>query len=73
MKILFAQESKINFAKAIYTNDKIIIDGNLNEPIWQNVESISDFSQRELNEGNKVTERTEVKLLYDDENLYVGV
>lgn len=71
--ILFAQESKVNVAKASYTKEAISVDGILNEKAWLSAEQITDFTQRELHEGEKPSEKTLVKLLYDTDNLYVGV
>ena len=51
----------------------IVIDGELDEPEWQRAEPVSDFTQQEPFIGEPVSERTEVRLLYDDDNLYVGV
>ncbi|MBN1290326.1 MAG: carbohydrate binding family 9 domain-containing protein [Candidatus Latescibacteria bacterium] len=51
----------------------IRLDGKLTEPVWSSAESVSDFTQRELVEGDPATEKTEVKILYDRHNLYIGV
>jgi hypothetical protein len=48
------------------------LDGALDEPDWANAPAIGDILQREPNPGEKATERTEVKLLYDSNNLYIG-
>ena len=48
------------------------IDGRLDEPIWQQAVPCTDFFQREPSEGAPASERTEVRLLYDDENIYLG-
>jgi len=52
---------------------QIIFDGLLNESIWEKAEPITDFTQRELTEGAPATEKTEVRILYDEDNLYIGV
>lgn len=49
------------------------IDGVLNDPVWEQAQPTGDFVQQEPREGEPATEKTEVLLLYDDENLYVGV
>ena len=59
--------------QAIFIQSTIKLDGLLNETDWQNVKPVSDFTQRELNEGAAPTEKTEVRILYDEENLYIGV
>ncbi len=58
--------------KAVYTDDPIRIDGILNEPAWEQTEVIDDFTQRELIEGAEPTERTEIRVVFDDNNLYIG-
>ncbi|MDP7558927.1 MAG: carbohydrate binding family 9 domain-containing protein, partial [Planctomycetota bacterium] len=57
---------------ALRTENQIVIDGALDEPDWALTEPISDLYQQEPQEGDPASERTEVYLLYDDENLYVG-
>ena len=49
------------------------IDGRLDEPSWRSAESAGNFRQYEPNEGQAATERTEVRVLYDNSSLYVGV
>lgn len=53
-------------------NSDIRIDGRLDESEWQTAASVSDFTQREPSEGQPVSERTEVKLMYDEANLYIA-
>lgn len=48
------------------------IDGIVDESVWETAEVISEFSQREPKEGAPATERTEVRILYDHEALYVS-
>src|SRR5262245_623826 len=49
-----------------------VIDGRLNDPAWRDVAPITGFIQRELHEGQAVTERTEVRIVTDGAALYVG-
>ena len=58
--------------KAVRSVEPIKIDGILNEHVWQDDYSIENFVQRDPVEGGKPTERTEVRIAYDDEALYVG-
>src|SRR6266571_9063737 len=51
----------------------ITIDGVLDEPDWEAAAAIGEIRQREPRQGEKATEATEVKLLYDNQNLYIGV
>ena len=39
---------------------------------WRGASPLTDFVQRELREGEPITERTEVRVLTDAEALYVG-
>ncbi len=58
---------------AVYIEGQIVVDGNLDEPEWNLAQVATHFIQQEPQMGEPSTERTEVRLLYDDENLYVGV
>lgn len=49
------------------------LDARFAEPIWQTVDSIVDFRQREPLEGAPATERTVVKLVRDMDRLYIAV
>ncbi|MGY6561696.1 MAG: DUF5916 domain-containing protein [Luteibaculaceae bacterium] len=69
----FAQVSLPNKLEATFIEERIILDGYLDEDVWLNANKISNFTQRELNLGEPVTERTEVAILYDNNNLYIGV
>ncbi|MGH9386276.1 MAG: hypothetical protein ACRD2N_18530 [Vicinamibacterales bacterium] len=60
-------------AVAVPANGPIVIDGNLSEEIWRQAPLISEFLQREPAEGSEPTYRTEARIVYDDEALYVGI
>lgn len=49
------------------------LDGRLDDEAWRAARVIDDLRQREPDEGSPATERTEVRILYDDQTLYVGV
>ncbi len=51
----------------------IIIDGSLDEPIWESAGFRLDFIQREPIENEKPSEKTEFSVCYDHDNLYVGI
>jgi hypothetical protein len=55
------------------TNEEPVIDGILDERMWQQAAPIDDFVQAEPSEGQPPTERTEVRLLFSSTTLYVGV
>ena len=52
---------------------EIVIDGSLDEAPWHWAPKIGNLIQRIPEAGAKPTETTEVTLLYDTENLYIGV
>ncbi len=52
--------------------NKIIVDGRINERDWDNAEIVSDFFRVEPRQGGTVKFKTEVKFLFDDKNLYVA-
>ena len=58
---------------ALRVESTITVDGDLDEQEWRLAEPAADFIQQDPHTGQPSTERTEVRLLYDDENLYVGV
>ena len=50
-----------------------VIDGNvLDEALWQQVEAATGFQQTEPFEGQPASERTEVRIAFDDRNLYIA-
>ena len=55
------------------TSEAPVMDGIVDDASWALADVASDFLQREPQEGQPASERTEVRVLYDDENLYVGV
>jgi uncharacterized protein DUF5916/cellulose/xylan binding protein with CBM9 domain len=58
--------------RALRTTQPPIIDGALTDEAWSQAEPASDFTQRDPDEGMPATERTEIRILYDDEALYIG-
>src|SRR5688572_9158930 len=63
----------VRSAEVTRTTAPIMIDGMLDEPIWTSAPKIGDLVQRQPYPGVTPTERTEVTLLRDDDNLYIGV
>lgn len=49
------------------------IDGVLNDAAWQNADAATDFTQREPNPGMPSSFRTEGRITYDDDAIYVGI
>ena len=59
--------------KALRIYQKIEVNGSLDEPSWKKAPVTNEFIQREPQEGQPATEKTEVRILYDDTNLYFGL
>jgi hypothetical protein len=48
-----------------------VIDGRLDEPVWQSAKKAENFRQKGPEEGKPATERTEVLVLYDNNEIYI--
>lgn len=57
---------------AVRTREVITLDGRLDETAWELASPATDFIQWQPNPGAPATERTEVRFIYDADNLYVG-
>src|SRR5258706_15816039 len=58
---------------AVRAAGPIRIDGALDEPDWAAAPTARGFIQSDPREGEPATEDTEVRVLYDANNLYLGV
>jgi hypothetical protein len=58
---------------AIRAHGPITLDGHLGEAEWEGATIATDFIQSEPHEGNRAVEQTEVRILYDDEYVYLGI
>lgn len=58
---------------AVRTTAPPVLDGTLTDPQWQSAPAVSDFTQFDPEEGAAPTESTDVRILYDDKAVYVGV
>jgi hypothetical protein len=66
----FAQVPK---ATASLISEEIRMDGRLDEPAWKSATPIGDLVQVLPKEGEKPSERTEVRVLVDSNALYFGI
>ena len=76
--LLFAQgvasrERPALSAVRINPDDRITIDGKLDESSWQRIQPVTDFIQQDPANGQPASERTELRVLFDRDNLYIGV
>ncbi len=70
--------SNLDKPKRIYTTmflttDKPVIDGKLDDACWKTGNWAGDYIQWIPNEGAKPSMPTELKILYDDRNIYVAI
>ena len=59
-------------AQATRTSSQIVLDGVLDEPDWQAADSVTGFIQAQPYPGYPASEPTVVRILYDDQYLYIG-
>jgi hypothetical protein len=59
-------------SRAVRASHAIRIDGKLTEPAWARAPVYDRFTQIDPEEGRPSRQRTEVRVLYDDDALYVG-
>jgi hypothetical protein len=50
-----------------------VIDGRVNDAVWQSVAPYSTFTQQDPIEGAPASERTEVRVVVGNGNVYVGI
>ena len=58
---------------AMRVAEAVTIDGMLNEPVWSTAAPATGFVQADPREGEPATEETEVRIVFDDDALYIGV
>ncbi len=56
-----------------YIDQEIHLDGILNEPIWEEAESANTFWEYFPVDSIQAMEQTDIKMLFDDKNLYIGI
>jgi hypothetical protein len=60
-------------AERMREDERILLDGVLDEAVWQRAVPGADFIQQDPDNGGTPTERTEVRIAFDSERLYMGV
>src|SRR5687768_3163207 len=58
---------------AVRAQGPVRVDGRLDDAAWAAATPGTQFTQLDPAEGQPVSERTEVRVVYDDEALYIGV
>ncbi len=70
--VSFGQTTNKSFTVK-YTSETIEPDGVLDEAIWDSVEHTGDYWQYFPSASVQANQQSELKILYDDKNLYVGI
>ena len=60
-------------AERLRESEAIQLDGRLDEPVWDRTVPATDFIQQDPDFGGTPTERTEVRIVFTRESLYMGV
>ncbi|MCZ6876900.1 MAG: DUF5916 domain-containing protein, partial [Acidobacteria bacterium] len=68
-----AQGPARKVARAVRVDGSPTVDGDLSEALWSGVPAVSEFLQRDPQEGTAATERTEVRIIYNDQSIFFGV
>ena len=50
----------------------IVVDGQLNESVWDFAQIATGFTDTGIFQGEQAAFKTEAKVLYDNQNLYIG-
>lgn len=58
--------------EACQVESKIVIDGIIDEEGWSTAEVVKDFTQYKPSPGTPASQRTEVRLIYDDNAIYIA-
>lgn len=66
---LFSEES----IKIYKTSNPPVLDGRVNDKCWETASSFSEFLQREPDEGQPMTEKTEVFICFNADYIYFGI
>ncbi len=69
LPVLAGEPKNITIGRTV---EKAKIDGVLDEAFWQHCSIASDFIQNTPRAGESSARRTEVKIAYDDQAIYVG-
>ena len=58
---------------AARTTQAPVLDGMLDEPVWRTTQASDAFTQKFPAPGQPANEPTTVRILYDDEAIYIGI
>ena len=67
------RENYVINAYRLAGTDDVVIDGHLDENVWQSAERCGGLLEKEPYPLAPMSEDTDFAILYDDENLYIGI
>lgn len=71
--LLLGQAADPPSVQAVQVEQEPVLDGVLDEPVWQEASPVGQFRQRNPQEGNPATEQTEVRIIYTETAIFFGV
>ena len=60
-------------AERMQPEERVVLDGVLDEPVWKRAVSAGEFVQQDPVLGAEPTERTEIRFAFNRDHLYMGV
>lgn len=73
VSLSFSQRTKRKSVHVKYINEPITIDAILNEDAWSKVQPATNFWQYFPTDSLHAKQQAEIKMLFDDDNLYIGI
>jgi hypothetical protein len=70
---VLSAQNKAPSVRILHIQESIRIDAKLEEEVWRRARPIGPLIQVEPRQGEKASEETEVRVLYDREALYFGI
>jgi len=71
--LLLGQAADPPSVQAVQVEQEPVLDGVLDEPVWQEASPVGQFRQRNPQEGNPATEQTDVRIIYTETAIFFGV
>jgi len=60
-------------AERMQPEERVVLDGILDEPVWKRAKDAGEFVQQDPTLGAAPTERTEIRVAFSQDHLYIGV
>src|SRR5688572_28613104 len=71
--VVIGQHANAPTIAAARRSGPVQVDGKLDEGAWQAATPYTNFIQMDPSEGQPASERTEARVLIDDDAIYIGV